>query len=71
MGLAVVGERSLWFNLSSLPGQDKQVIMDSPFDPSQVKGLFEEDVTYMQQAIEHANWRHFQGCLSNPWSVLT
>lgn len=50
MGLAMVGERSLWLNLSSLPDQNKQVIKDSPFDPSWAKGLFGEAVTYVQQA---------------------
>ncbi|KAJ8333524.1 hypothetical protein SKAU_G00415320 [Synaphobranchus kaupii] len=52
MGLAVAGERALWLNLSSLPDQDKQVIMDSPFDPLKVKGLFGEAVNSMQQACD-------------------
>ncbi|KAJ8332968.1 hypothetical protein SKAU_G00418640 [Synaphobranchus kaupii] len=52
MGLAVAGERALWLNLSSLPDQDKQVIMDSPFDPFKVKGLFGEAVNSMQQACD-------------------
>lgn len=42
MGLAVAGERSLWLNLSSLPDQDKQVIMDSPYDPSRRRDYLEK-----------------------------
>ncbi|KAJ8368702.1 hypothetical protein SKAU_G00087300 [Synaphobranchus kaupii] len=49
---AVAGERALWLNLSSLPDQDKQVIIDSRFEPLKVKGLFGEAVTSMQQACD-------------------
>lgn len=52
MGLAVAGERVLWLNLSSLPDQDEQVIIDAPFDPSRAKGLFGGAVTAMQQTSD-------------------
>ncbi|XP_029965627.1 uncharacterized protein LOC115401518 [Salarias fasciatus] len=52
MGLAVAGERALWLNLSSLSDQEKQVIIDAPFDPSRAKGLFGEAVTAMQQTSD-------------------
>lgn len=51
MGLVLAGVRSQWLNLSSLPDQDKQVIMDPPFDPSQ-RGLFGAAVTSIQQTSE-------------------
>lgn len=37
----------VWPNLSSFPEQDKQAVMDSPFDPSQAKGFLGETVSSM------------------------
>ncbi|KAM4719596.1 LOW QUALITY PROTEIN: sialidase-3-like [Anableps anableps] len=67
-GLVVVGEKSLWLNLSSLPDQEKQTVMDSPFNQSQAKWLFEEAVTAMQQASDLRKKKAYMGSFSSKWN---
>ncbi len=49
MGLAVVGERSLWLSLSGLSEKEKVGFLDAPIDP---KAQFGATVTVMWQQCD-------------------
>lgn len=49
MGLAVVGERSLWLGLSGLSDKEKVEFLDAPIDP---KAMFGATVTAMRQQCD-------------------
>ncbi len=49
IGLAVVGERSLWLGLSGLSDKEKVEFLDAPIDP---KAIFGTTVTAMRQQCD-------------------
>lgn len=49
MGLAVVGERALWLNLSSLTDKEKADLLDAPIDP---KALFGPAIAAMRDKCD-------------------
>ncbi len=49
MGLAVVGERSLWLGLSGISEKEKMEFLDAPIDP---KAMFGTTVTAMRQQCD-------------------
>ena len=62
MGLAVVGERSLWLGLSGLSDKEKVEFLDAPLDP---KAMFGATVTTMRQQcdLRKKEGEAFQVCL--------
>lgn len=62
MGLAVVGERSLWLGLSGLSDREKADFLDAPVEP---KALFGASVTAMRERCDKKKQEGeaFQTCL--------
>ncbi len=61
MGLAVVGERSLWLGLSGISEKEKMEFLDAPIDP---KAMFGTTVTAMRQQCDlRKKGEAFEVCL--------